>query len=76
MKKYRVLLIVSATFCLLVTGMFIFLFLTHYPATVAAFGSITEDQSVVVENDRIEFWPQQPEPKTGLIIYPGGNVEF
>jgi hypothetical protein len=76
MKKYKILLFVSATFCLLVTGMFTFLLLTHYPATVAAFGSITEDQSVIVEKDRIEFWPRQQEPEIGLIIYPGGNVDF
>ncbi len=55
---------------------FVFWALAAYPAGESALGALQSNSAVAVTQDgSITFAPGGPQPKTGLIFYPGGRVD-
>jgi predicted esterase len=75
LRSKRWLTIAAVLVVLLFAGSLIFFTASRYPASADALARIAEDETVLSLQDRIEFRPESAGP-TGLIIYPGGNVDY
>ncbi len=54
----------------------IYLQATSYPALEDTASCYINNPTARVESDRISFFPDSSNPAAGIIIYPGGNVDF
>ncbi|EEG77943.1 alpha/beta hydrolase [Dethiobacter alkaliphilus] len=76
MKKFKILKLTAGVIFLVLAGALSFLYFTHYRATTEVLALIDAHYLAEETDKALEFWPPHQESEIGLIIYPGGNVDF